>query len=251
MQGRFSRNAVIVGVAFSVATACNPQTDRAGDVAGFPRAMPTAADNSASRDPAKTVNLLTVDRRAVYMSAHVAAGLALYRAGEPEAAAPHLMHPVSEMHAAERKGFDALGFDPDIFEAVSAALADGRPATEIESLLARAEENLKTVRMAAGGDAKELIAFLMKTAAFEYDAGVRAGEIVNAGEFQDAYGFAVVARELALGLDSEAAGDLVLELELLVRMWPSEGPISGQLPAPEVAMAAQISRVTLALALLP
>ena len=59
---------------------------------------------------------LPVDKRIAFMSGHVAAGLALYRAGAPEQAARHLLHPVSETHAAERAGIDALGFDAAIFE---------------------------------------------------------------------------------------------------------------------------------------
>ncbi len=233
--------------ALSLVAACSPDPVPAG----LRHNMPGAVPDPGGKETLAAINILTVDRRAVFMSGHVAAGLALYRAGELEAAAPHLLHPVSEMHAGEREGFVALGFDAAIFEAVSAALAEGRPSEQIEPLLARAEENLKTVRTAAGGDPKELIDFLMKTCAYEYDAGVDAGEIVNAGEYQDAYGFAVVARDLARDLDADAARDLVLELELLVRMWPSQGPVVDTVPAPELALAAQISRVNLALSLLP
>lgn len=50
------------------------------------------------------------------MSGQVAAGIALYRAGESEAAAPHLLHPVSETHADERAGLAELGFDAAPFE---------------------------------------------------------------------------------------------------------------------------------------
>lgn len=235
-----------VMAALALVTACTPATPRPE-----PGNLPAAAGGPAASDPVRAINILSIDRRAVFMSGHVAAGLALYRAGQPQEAAAHLMHPVSEMHADEREGFAAIGFDAAIFEAVSAALDEGRPAAEVEPLLRQAEDNLKAVRAASGGEARDLIEFLMKTCAFEYDAGVNAVEIVNAGEYQDAYGFAVVARDIARGLDPEAAGDLVLELELLVRMWPSEGPVSTLTPAPEPAIAAQIARVNLALSLLP
>ena len=69
------------------------------------------------------------------MSGHVEAGLALYRAGAPDQAAKHLLHPVSETHKAERAGIDALGFTPKVFEAVSKALDKGKSASEIEPML--------------------------------------------------------------------------------------------------------------------
>jgi hypothetical protein len=198
-----------------------------------------------------TVATLAPEKRLAFMSGHVAAGLALYRAGAAAEAAPHLLHPVSETHAGERAGLDALGFKPELFEQVSAALQAGKPAAEVEPLLAEAEANLKTMREAAGGETKGLIEYLMKTTADEYDAGVDDGKIVNAVEFQDAYGFAVVARDIAAAQDPAAYGDLTRELDVLVLMWPSKGPVSGATPAPDVLMAEQLSRVKLALAGLP
>ncbi len=194
---------------------------------------------------------LPVEKRLAFMSGHVAAGLALYRAGAPGEAAPHLLHPVSETHADERAGLDALGFKPEVFEQVSAALEAGKPAEEIEPLLAEAEANLKAMREAAGGTPKELIEYLMKTTADEFDAGVDNGEIVNAGEFQDAYGFAVVARDIASAQDPAVYGDLKLELDLLVLMWTGKAPLAASTPAPESEMALQLARVKTALAALP
>ncbi len=107
------------------------------------------------------VGALPIELRLVFMAGHVEAGLALYRAGESEAAAPHLLHPVSETHADERAGLDAIGFDPAPFEAVSAALEEGRPASEIEPQLQAAEANLAAMREAAGGDPAAQIRFLL------------------------------------------------------------------------------------------
>jgi len=55
---------------------------------------------------------LPVEHRAAFMWGHVKAGMKLYRDGFAEQASVHLLHPVSETHAAERAGLDALGFDP-------------------------------------------------------------------------------------------------------------------------------------------
>ena len=157
---------------------------------------------------------LPVEKRLAFMSGHVAAGLALYRAGAPGESAPHLLHPVSETHADERAGLDALGFKPEVFEQVSAALEAGKPAEEIEPLLVEAEANVKAMREAAGGAPKDIIEYLMKTTADEYDAGVDDGEIVNAGEFQDAYGFAVVARDISAAPYPDLSGSPPVALDL-------------------------------------
>ena len=77
---------------------------------------------------------LSLPHRLAFMSGHVEAGLALYRAGEAEMASKHLLHPVSETHSAEREGLDELGFDAELFEAVSMVLEAGKSAEEIAPL---------------------------------------------------------------------------------------------------------------------
>ena len=190
---------------------------------------------------------LPVDRRIAFMSGHVAAGLALYRAGAPDQAAPHLLHPVSETHAAERAGIDALGFDAAIFENVSAALDEGKSAAEIAPQLDAAEANISLLQENANADPVGQIDFLMDTCIDEYKIGVVNGVIDNAGEYQDAYGFSVVARDIAKRLGTPESEPLVMELELLVRMWPANGPLADSTPAPVSEIAAQVSRVKLEL----
>ena len=190
---------------------------------------------------------LPVDKRIAFMSGHVAAGLALFRAGAPDQASRHLLHPVSETHAAERAGIDALGFDAAIFEKVSADLAAGKSAEEIAPELDAAEANIALLQQNANADPVGQIDFLMDTCISEYKVGVVNGEIVEAGEYQDAYGFAVTARDIAKRIDKPEAEAVVMELELLVRMWPSEGPLAESIPAPVNEIAAQVSRVKLEL----
>jgi hypothetical protein len=193
------------------------------------------------------MDVLPIDKRVAFMSGHVAAGLALYRAGAPDQAARHLLHPVSETHAAERAGIDALGFDAAIFENVSAALGAGKSADEIAPQLDAADANINLLQQNANGDPIGQIDFLMDTCLEEYTIGVVNGVIDNAGEYQDAYGFSVVARDIAKRLGTPESEPLVLELELLVRMWPSEGPLADSIPAPVSEIAAQVSRVKLEL----
>jgi hypothetical protein len=183
---------------------------------------------------------LPVEFRVAFMSGHVEAGLALYRAGAPGEAAPHLLHPVSETHAAEREGIDALGFEADVFEQVSQALDEGRPAAEVEPMLARAEANLALLQENAGGDSRAIIGYLMDVTAEEYAIGVNDGEVTDPGEYQDAYGFSVVARQHAARLGDEG---LVDALEALIALWPDGGPLADSTPAPVADVNARIAQV--------
>ena len=174
---------------------------------------------------------LPVEKRVAFMSGHVAAGMALVRAGAPDQAAKHLLHPVSETHAAERAGIDELGFDATAFEAVSKALESGRPATEIEPMLAAAEANISMLQKNAGGDPADIILYLMDTVDEEYAIGVKGAAITDPGEYQDAYGFTVVALEIAKGMTSPEAPKLQEHLQNLLALWPKQGPLADSTPA--------------------
>lgn len=175
-------------------------------------------------EPAEGIGAQPLPLRLAFMSGHVEAGLALYKAGAPEMAAKHLLHPVSESYAEERAGLDALGFDPDLFEAVSEALEAGRTADEVAAQLAAADAHLAQIADQAGGDAGEIIAFLMDTVVDEYGEGVADGVVVNAGEYQDAFGFAVVALKRVDGLPGLQQAPVRTALEALLALWP-ESPM--------------------------
>ena len=181
------------------------------------------------------------------MAVHAAAGIALYRAGEAEAAEPHLSHPVSETHADERAGLEALGFQPAVFEAVSAALEAGKPAAEIEPQLAAAEANLDAMRAKAGGDPAALITYLMGVAREEYGAAVKDGAVTDPGEYQDAWGFAKVARQIADRIEGPQGKTVRAELDTLIKLWPGDAPVPPAKPAPAGQVSAQASKVELAL----
>jgi len=179
-----------------------------------------------------SMGTLPVEKRIAFMSGHVEVGLALYRAGKPDQAAQHLMHPVSEMHQAERAGIDALGFNPEVFKSVSRAMDDGKPASEIEPMLTEAEENITLLQKNAGGDLKEIISFLMETCVEEYSAGVSDGKIVESGEYQDAFGFSMVALKISKRMEGDKSAQLIKELIKLVDMWPEGGPLADSTPEP-------------------
>lgn len=91
----------------------------------------------------------------------------------------------------------------------------------------------------------------MRLSAEAYEAGVKYGEIIDLEAYQAAYGYAVAARDLISPLDETVYGDLRLELDILVLMWPAAGPLAGRTPPPEVRMSEQFARVKMALAVLP
>ena len=193
-----------------------------------------------SAEEMEEMQKLAVEKRVAFMSGHVVAGLTLYRAGAPEQAAKHLLHPVSETHAAERAGIDALGFKGDVFEAVSKALDEGKPAAEIEPMLKEAEENIALLQKNAGGDASDIVRFLMETVDEEYAIGVKEGKITDPGEYQDAFGFSIIALEIAKQQNNP---DLVSAVEALVKMWPEKGPLADSIPTAVTAVTSQTAKV--------
>ncbi|MEP3420604.1 MAG: hypothetical protein ABJN35_02620 [Erythrobacter sp.] len=188
---------------------------------------------------------LPIDQRLVFMAGHVEAGLALYRAGESAMAAPHLMHPVSETHADERAGLDALGFNSAPFESVSAALEAGQSADEIEPLLNAAEANLAAMREASQADSSAQIRFLMETAVAEYTISVTEGVVTDAAEYQDAWGFVKVARDIAETLDAPKADAVRETLDTMLDLWPDNAPIAPDTPTDPGQVSALASRVML------
>ena len=113
-----------------------------------------------SHDPAT----MPRQNRLAFMRGHVEAGLALYRAGAPDQAARHLLHPVSETHAAEREGLDELGFKSDLFVEISKALDEGTSSEEIEDKLTEAEDNLSMMAGKVDGNPADIVDFLMASA---------------------------------------------------------------------------------------
>ena len=151
----------------------------------------------------------------------------------------------------EMMSIDVGGFDATLFEAVSKALEAGKPASELEPQLKKAEENTALMQQKAGGDTKDIIKYLMGTVGDEYGVGVEAGKITDPGEYQDAFGFSVVALKMAGRIEDPKAAVLTTELEALVALWPKGGPLADSIPTPVAKITAQTARVLKAMAALP
>lgn len=189
--------------------------------------------------------------RAAYIAGRVTAADMLYRMGHAAEAAAHLKQPVEQVYAVDRAGLQALGFQADLVDAAAGAIDVGRPPDEVGPLLAGSVSNLMETLAASGEPPKDLVSFLMRVCAEAYESGADRGDVINAEAYQASYGYAVTARDLVSGLDSEIYGDLRLELDILVLMWPASGPVDGSAPPPEIRMAEQFSRVKLALVQVP
>ena len=189
----------------------------------------TTTPNVNSASEADEMNGLPLELRLAFMTGHVKAGLALYRLGELEMAAPHLLHPVSETHEHERMGLEKFGFDSTPFLKVSEALKANQAAKDIEPLLRQADTNLYEVALKVGGDSSEIINFLLNTIIAEYSIAITDDKITDIGEYQDAYGFQVVAQSYAAALSDNNRDLVASALTDLATLW-IEGPLPVQNP---------------------
>ncbi|WP_413872252.1 hypothetical protein [Albidovulum sp.] len=130
------------------------------------------------------------------------AGVALYRAGRAEAAAPHLKRPEDDSydeltyHLADA---GAEGFPAELTALADTARAD-KPVAEVEAAFAAVLAKIDAARGKAGAseaaEAAAIVAILRK-AADDHAEGVRDGRLAEPGEYQEAWGLAEVARRLA------------------------------------------------------
>ena len=135
-------------------------------------------------------------------------------------AAPHLLHPVSETHKSERDGLEELGFKSFLFEEVSLAIETKKPASEVKDLLTESRNNLSFLSKKVGGDPIEIIKFLLKTSNEEYNLAFTSGKLKNFGEYQDAWGFVVVAiNQSKRIIDKKISENLTNELNELLDLW--------------------------------
>jgi hypothetical protein len=189
----------------------------------------TTTPKVTSASEADEMNGLPLEFRLAFMTGYVKAGLALYRLSELEMTAPHLLHPVSETHEHERMGLEKFGFDSTPFLKVSEALKANKAAKDIEPLLRQADTNLYDVALRFGGDSSEIINFLLGTIIEEYSIAIGGDKITDIGEYQDAYGFQVVAQSYTAAL-SDNNRDLVASvLTDLATLW-LDGPLPVQNP---------------------
>ncbi len=169
------------------------------------------------------------------MRGHLMAGHALYALGEHAAAGTHAKHPSDELYmdvavALERRGAPPFAAELAAHaEAMASGAADLTDAyADLLTAIAAAENAVTDASAALRG---RVIVLLLREAAREYAIGVVDGQLENAHEYQDAYGFTHIALGLARvqhmrreGDDREVFRRIVAAIEPLGDMWPNLAP---------------------------
>lgn len=232
MQKRRRRIVVLLGAAAAAGCAAESAPEP-GDKAG-------EREGSAREDLADHL-------RVARLSGRLAASLALYRAGAAEMASDQLVRLARRPGADEREDLRAAGIEAAALAGAAEALyAPGRGAEE-SARLAAIEARLAEAADGAGGDPAETISFLMESLRSAYAEAVIDGLVVDGAKYQDAYGFALVARDRADGLAEPARGRTAAALDALIALW-AEGPVPVSDPARAEAVAEGTAAVRAALA---
>jgi hypothetical protein len=214
-----------------------------------------AAASLASSDDVLTIGdtlldltTLPLEKRVALHSAEIRAALALWNAGHANEAALHFDGALAKASPRLIAGFDALGYDADSLSALRDAAAAGDAADDHADAIAK-EEAASIARIeAAGGEVADIISFLVTTCVVEYRASVTPSELLSEAGYARAWGRAQIAHDLIAarvdGPDHPSA-DALLQAQLLVRLWPREGPVLGSVPAPLSLVDSQAARVNL------
>ncbi|PQA85356.1 hypothetical protein [Hyphococcus luteus] len=135
---------------------------------------------------------------------HLIAFTELYRGGVTDMAMTHVKHPKSELYASLLPAFEARGLD-GFAEELSALAAAAEAGGDVEGPYREVVAAI-TANTPKASVAKQLLAVseIVRTAADEFDIGVEDdGTVVNAHEYQDAYGFLIASREILSGIDTQ------------------------------------------------
>lgn len=171
------------------------------------------------------------------MRGHLLVGHALFALGERGAAQTHSKHPGDELYAGvagEFAGRGADGFAAEL-EAHAEAAAQGDEALVAATYAAVRDAIVRSERVVAASPslAARVIVLMLEEAAAEYAVGIVDGQLENAHEYQDAYGFAQVALELARAqhaaldandADCEVFAAIAQRIASLGRFWPTLMP---------------------------
>jgi len=167
---------------------------------------------------------------------HLKVGFTLYSQGKAGMARTHMKHPRDELYAGLVPAVEHRGGRPFDAELTTLATAVENDADQVE-VDAAYEALVNAIRTAEDAAdttlAEELFSVmgLLRTAGEEYAIGVEDGRLVNAHEYQDAWGFTQIAmrrlEELPDSLRNQAPG-VVERVETLVAdladLWPELDP---------------------------
>ena len=166
---------------------------------------------------------------------HLLVGIELFRAGHLDHARTHMKHPEDELYSALKPAFTARGiaaFDSELSDLAEGVNQD-KDAADVEAAYETLLEQITRAEteVAASPQQKLLVAAaLVRTAGDEYALAVDdTGKLINAHEYQDAFGFVKTAEAIADGIDAgddEALAAAKAEVKSLLEplyaeAWPS------------------------------
>lgn len=162
---------------------------------------------------------------------HIDVGVALYEAGQRDAAITHMKHPGDEIYAdlvplLEAEG--AEGFDDELANLADAVEGDlGMEAVRSAHVaLSDAIDAAEAFETPSAGEMAGVILELVRTSAMEYDAAIENEAIISAHEYQDALGFYRVAsawlgRLRQSNADPSVCDEIGRQLNLMGAAWPT------------------------------
>lgn len=189
--------------------------------------VPASADAAASAAALADADYLL---RLGLMRGHLLVGHALFESGAADAARTHSKHPGDELYAGMDAEFAArgtAGFAAELAAHAGASAGDDAAAVQrtyaaVRAAILRCEAAVQASDALIG----QVIVLLLREAAEEYAIGVVDGQVENAHEYQDAYGFTQIALDLARQrAEGNAAFARIAErIEALATLWPALAP---------------------------
>lgn len=189
-----------------------------------------AAAANSGEDDADFLTLLGL------VEGHLRAGTELYRQGEADMAKTHMKHPSDELYADLEPALSARSIDgfAEPLEALAVAVESGKESEEADAAFKAVLEEIDDTRAAADADLSaklKSIVNLVRTAADEYEIGVKDGRVTDPHEYQDAWGFVQAAKAAMDSLSDserqrmgESFDKITSELTALEEAWPSVVP---------------------------
>lgn len=244
----------LLGVLALLVTACG------STAAPTPTTASQAAEGALTDEEAQTL-LIGLGQ----IKGHLLVSLDLYKSGDGAMSAVHAAHPVVEVFGdiavlvMEQPGqADKLKGALDAYiDAVNAGLPPADVEKNHAEALAVVDETAQTLAFAGRKNTVEflgpVVLGLLDIASEEYEEAVLDGRIANTVEYQDAYGFILVAREMQ-GLmaddlrsrSEESAVKFDGYLKELDGVFPSVTPPASPAPADSVESVAAAARAVLA-----
>ncbi len=185
------------------------QSHGPGDQASIPTfGLPTAwaaggeGGEAGRKKPSAVEQKVNFLSKLALVEGHLLAGVKLYSLGDVEAAKTHMKHPGSELvksMAADMKAYQVPSFATAL-QTLAGTVEQKKPVPEVNAALSKVRDQLNAARHKVNVPTKAQFAVLsnvVREAAEEYGEGVKNGAVVNAHEYQDAYGFVEAAKALA------------------------------------------------------